>query len=64
MARARSSGRNEAWMMARLAGAMSAPPRPWTTRAATRTPVFGAKPQAAEATANQTVPIRKMRRRP
>ena len=50
--------------MARLAGAMSAPPTPWTTRAATSRPVPGAKPQAAEASANQIVPIRKMRRRP
>ena len=64
MARARSSGRNEAWMMARLAGAMRAPPTPWTTRAATSTPLLGARPQAAEDNANQIAPMRKMRRRP
>ena len=40
--------------MARLPGVSSAPPTPWTMRAAMRRPAVGAKPQQAEATANQT----------
>ena len=51
-------------MMARLPGVNSAPPTPWTTRATTSSPALGAKPQAAEATANQAMPMEKMRRRP
>ena len=64
MARARSSGRNDACRMARLPGVSSAPPMPWTTRAAMSSPAFGAMPQMAEATANQTIPMEKMRLRP
>ena len=64
MARARSSGRNEACRMARLAGVSSAPPTPWTTRAAMSSPALGAMPHRAEATANQTTPMEKMRLRP
>ncbi len=46
MARARSSGRNDACRMARLAGANSAPPTPWTTRAAMSNP--GVRREAAD----------------
>ena len=64
MARARSSGRNDACRMARLAGVSSAPPTPWTTRAPMSSPALGARPQQADATANQTTPTEKMRLRP
>ena len=64
MARARSSGRNEACRMARLAGVRRAPPMPWTTRATISSVAFGATPQQADATANQTTPTEKIRLRP
>ena len=62
--RARSSSRNEACRMARLAGVSSAPPMPWATRPATRSPAFGASPQQAERAANHTTPTEKTFRRP
>ncbi len=46
MARARSSGRNDACRMARLAGVNSAPPMPWSTRAPMSS--AGARREAAE----------------
>ena len=64
MARARSSGRNDACRMARLAGASRAPPTPWSTRAAMSSAEVGAMPQRADATANQTTPMEKIRLRP
>ena len=64
MARGRSSARNEAWRMARLAGASSAAPTPWSTRAATSHPAEGAKPHRADATANQATPMENTRARP
>ena len=50
--------------MARLPGAKSAPPMPWTMRAAMSTPAVGARPQRADATANQATPMEKTRLRP
>jgi hypothetical protein len=64
IAAARSSGVNDACRMARLPGVSSAPPTPCNARQTTNTPTFGASPQPAEATANQTVPTRNTRRRP
>ena len=64
IARGRSAGRNDAWMMARLPGVSRAPPIPWTTRATMRNPALGAMPQSAEATANHAMPSENMRRRP
>ena len=61
MARARSSGRNDACRMARLPGVNSAPPTPWSTRAPMRSAALGARPQRAEATANHTTPMEKTR---
>jgi hypothetical protein len=51
-------------MSARLPGVSSAPPTPCSIRAATRASTFGANPHSTLATANQTVPITKIRRRP
>ena len=64
IARARSVETNDAWIIARLPGVSSAPPTPWRAREATSTSALGASPQAREATANQTTPITKTRRRP
>ena len=64
MARPRSAGTNDAVMMARLPGVSRAPPMPCSARAATSISTFGASPQSAEATANQMVPMMKIRRRP
>ena len=50
--------------MARLAGANSAPPTPWRTRAAMSRPAVGAMPHRADAAANQTTPMEKIRLRP
>ena len=64
MRRARSAGRNEDWISARLPGVSSAPPTPCSARAATSCPAFWASPQSSEAAANQTTPMTKTRRRP
>ena len=64
MAWARSSSRNVDWMIARLPGVSSAPPMPCRARATISTPALGATPHSSEATANQTTPVTKMRRRP
>ena len=45
-------------------GDSNAPPTPWSTRAPMSSPALGARPQRAEATANQTTPIEKIRLRP
>ena len=64
MAFERSSGANDAWRIDRLPGVSSAAPAPCSARAAIRNPAFGARPQASDASANQTVPIMKTFRRP
>ena len=48
----------------RVAGIISAPPIPCTTRLATSDAVSGARPAEAEASVNRVTPIRKVRRRP
>jgi len=64
MARARSSGVNDASRMARLPGVSSAAPTPCSTLVMMRTTALGASPHAAEARANQTMPVRYTFRRP
>ena len=64
MARARSSGTKDAWMMASDPGVSRAPPTPCSARAAMRAPMLGAAPQARLARANQITPIVKIRLRP
>ena len=64
IARPRSAGANEASKIARLPGARSAAPAPCSTRATIRNAAPGASPHAAEATANQTTPIKNIRRLP
>ena len=64
IARARSSGANDAWIIARLPGVSSAPPTPCSARAAISSGAVGASPQSSDASANQTTPITKTRRRP
>lgn len=63
-ARARSSGWKTAWISASEPGVSSAPPTPWSARAAISTPASGARPHSSEAAANHTTPITKTRRRP
>lgn len=64
LARARSSGANDAWRIARLPGVSRAAPTPCSARAAIRMPAVGATPQSREASANQMVPTTKTFRRP
>ena len=64
MARARSAGWKAADSSARLPGVRSAPPTPWTSRAATSTSMLGAAAHTADAAANQTRPKQNTRRRP
>ena len=64
MARPRSSGANDAWIIARLPGVSSAPPTPCRARAAMSSDAVGASPQSSEAMANQTTPMQNIRRRP
>ena len=64
IARARSCGANEAWIIARLPGVSSAPPTPCSARAAMSSGAVGASPHSSEAIANQTTPITNTRRRP
>lgn len=64
IARARSARTNTACSVARLAGVSRAPPMPCSARAAISVPTSGARPHSSEATANQTAPTTKMRRRP
>jgi hypothetical protein len=64
-ARERSAG--EGYACCRRAsepGTISAAPSPSTRRAATSDPVFGARPQAADAAMNTTTPVQKIRRLP
>ena len=58
IARARSAGANDACRSARLPGVSSAAPTPWSTRVMMSATALGASPHAAEARANQTMPIR------
>ena len=51
-------------MIESVAGFMSAPPRPWTTRAEFSIVPFEASPQASEAPVKITRPVMKMSRRP
>ena len=51
-------------MIARLPGVSSAAPMPCTARATISIGAFRATPQMADATANQTTPIRKIFLRP
>src|SRR5215469_2639588 len=60
----RSAGANDASMMARLPGVISAAPIPCTARAAISTGESGATPQISDATANQITPTRYIRLRP
>ena len=60
----RSRGGNVAVMIDSVAGFISAPPSPWTTRAPIRKPPFGARPQARLAPVNTARPTMKIRRRP
>src|SRR5438093_1995550 len=59
-----STATNTAEMIARLPGASSAPPTPCSMRPAISHPSDGAAAHVADATANQTMPKLKMRRRP
>lgn len=63
-ARGRSSAANDAWMIASEPGVSRAPPAPCSARARIKVSMFGAMPHSTDATANQTTPTRKMRRRP
>ena len=64
IARPRSSAQKLDWMMDRLPGTRSAPPMPWSVRAAMSTPSVGETAQSSDAALNQTTPIRNTRRRP
>jgi hypothetical protein len=61
---ARRSGGNAALTIARASGMTSAPPAPWTARAAISQPAFGASPHAADAVTNSARPAVKTRLRP
>ena len=60
----RSRGGNVAVMIESVAGFISAPPRPCTTRAPIRKPPFGARPQARLAPVKTARPTMKISRRP
>ena len=47
-----------------VSGITIAPPRPWTARAASSTPIVGASAAAAEAAVKIVIPIANSRRRP
>src|SRR3954452_8495808 len=64
IAGARSSCTKAPWIMARLPGVSSAPPMPWSPRAAISTSGLGATPHSNDASANQVVPMTKIRRLP
>ena len=50
--------------IATLPGVMIAAPKPWSARAAIRTPVEGARPESIEPLMKITTPAMKTRRRP
>jgi hypothetical protein len=60
----RFSSEKEALMIAREPGIISAPPIPWTVRAAMSCPELGASPHHTEATVKRATPTMKTRRRP
>ena len=63
IALARSAGStNSAIISDRATAETTAPPNPWTTRAATSSPCESAAPQASEATVNSAMPPRNRRR--
>jgi hypothetical protein len=64
IAAARSTPKNDAEINATLPGVSSAPPTPRNARTAIRTSMFGARPQAADATVNHTTPMRNTRQAP
>ncbi len=64
IARPRSRGAKVAVMMESVAGFISAPPRPCTTRAPIRKPPLGASPHASEAPVKTARPTMKMSRLP
>ena len=64
MPRARSGPRSVPLSRARLLGTTSAPPTPWTSRAAISVPTVGAAAQHSEATSMTARPTMRMRRRP
>jgi hypothetical protein len=64
MPRARSTGRRVPLSSAKLLGTTSAPPAPWTTRAAISTPTDGVTAHATEATSITASPAASTRRRP
>ncbi len=55
---------NVIWRIDSAAGDMSAPPRPWTARAALIMPCDSEKPPTREASAKSTSPAMKISRRP
>ena len=62
---ARSAGSVNRFMISESATAdTTAPPSPWTARAATRTPCVVDRPQAIEAAVKNAMPIRNSRRWP
>ncbi len=65
MALARSVGRgNSVTMMAMMTEEDSAPPMPWTKRAATSTAWLSADPQAMDASVKMATPVRNTFLRP
>ena len=60
----RRSGVTAALSRVRDSGMIMAPPAPWRARAATSTPMLGARAAAADAAVNRAMPRTKMRRRP
>ena len=60
----RRSGRVAALNNVMASGAKTAPPAPWTTRAATNTATVGARAAATEPSAKSAIPAVNMRRRP
>ena len=64
IARPRSAGPSDAWMIASEPGSSSAPPTPWSARAAISARTSGASPHSRDASANQTTPTRNTRRLP
>ncbi len=61
---ARWSGSNDDWISASEPGVSSAPPTPWSARAAISSGAEGARPHSTDATVNHTTPHTKTRRRP
>ena len=60
----RSEGGKALVTIESVAGIISAPPMPWTTRLPTSQVVSGASPAVAEEIENRATPIRNVSRRP